>query len=830
MSTMLLIKNARQVWERDSNKMPDNGKITVTIDGRTIEVNPGTLILEAAKQLGIDIPVFCYDERLRPVGACRMCLVEVEKSPKLIASCSTPVAPNMVVHTDSQKVIKARKGVLEFLLINHPLDCPTCDKGGECPLQDMTYGYGPATSRYKEKKIRFIDDINQKFDDIPLGPEILLCRNRCIMCFKCIRIVRELAGEADLGVFQRGAFANINVLDEVKFADEFSGNTVEYCPVGALTSRSFRYKIRNWLLKKSPSVCNLCSDGCNISAEGSYGQIFRNMSRKNPLVDDGWLCDRGRYSFDISRSEDRILLPQIRRNGSLKTCGWDEAIAVMSKHLGKIINENRGSEVAVVGSPLLSNEEAYVIRQFTSNVIKSPNIDFQTEFSKPLEPEMLDLIGLDGTIADTENDSIYIFVGCDPAIEHPVLSLRFKKMIAQKKARAIFIGSHSKKLGNFPVTNIRISFGTEIEAINYLISKLRGLSAESIPAIKSGEKLLDDLAIDIKNTSKVHIIAGNEFLNHYNRQSLLAKLIDLNTETKCKLSLLAPQGNFLGVSHLGLYGGTENSFEKILSRIESGEIKTLMIFGANPLDEYYDRKYVHDALKKLEFLIVCTPLMNPTAAMAALVCPLPTLPYYGGTFINIEGRIQQFQPMTELGSDDIKPAWAILSDISEMLGLGAVWHHELQIRMDIAKNIKGLESLASIPTEGLLINFKNNEIKTSASEKLPIPKAPADYPYILQYSPSVHHSGWMTQKSENLMRISGTQYMCINPADAAREQILEGHMARIGVEDTAINLPAHITDDVNKGEILVINSFPDNTVNRLMKRGKLTTFVSVRKN
>ncbi len=806
--------------------------VSVIIDGQTVEVPPGTLIIEAAKKIGIEIPTFCYDERLRSVGACRICLVEVEKMPKLIASCATPVAPDMVVHTESERVVKARKGVLEFLLINHPLDCPTCDKGGECPLQDNTYLYGPPISRYRENKIRFIEeDIDQRFDDIPLGPEIILCRNRCIMCYKCVRIVRDLAGEADLGVFQRGSSANINVLKEVAFADEFSGNTVEYCPVGALTSRSFRYKIRDWLLKKAPSVCNLCSDGCNMDIEWSGGEVFRHMARRNPDVDDGWLCDRGRYSFDISRSSERITQPHIRRGNTLEPCGWDEALALVARHLDRIIKENRGSEVAAIGSPMLSNEEAYAIRHFFGDTVKSSNIDFQTDTYQPVEPELLDIIGLDGTINDLENDSVFLFVGCDPALEHPVMSLRIRKAISRKKARAVFIGSYEKRLGYFPVANIRIPYATEAFALNYLSTILSGTKNLPLPDVQIDTDRVLELARELKDSNNVHIIAGRGFFSHPDRKALLSSIIKLKKSTAAKLSILPPQSNYLGVAHFGLYGGPDHSLNDILSRIGSDVINTAFIFGANPLDEYPDRKYIHDILKKIDFLVVATPFMTPTASLASIVFPQALLPDYGGTFVNIEGRIQRFEPMTENRRFDFRPVWSLLGQISGLLEIGTVWYHDSQIRQDMAANMKGMENLTSIPDGGLLVNFGAENDYDPGEIKPRIPPRPApENPYLFQWSPSVHHPNWLTEKSENLMRIAGKQEVWVHPDDANREGISDNHVVRIGTEKTALNLHVRVTDRVNAGEILVVNSLAENPVNRLIKKDKSITYVSVRKN
>ena len=809
--------------------MSDN--ISVIIDGKSIEVPPGTLIIEAARRVGVEIPAFCYDDRLKPVGACRMCLVEVEKMPKLVASCATPVAPNMVILTGTEKVIKARKGVLEFLLINHPLDCPTCDKGGECPLQDNTFLYGPPISRYKENKIRFMDEPpGMEFDEIPLGPEILLCRNRCIMCYKCVRIVRDLAGEADLGVFQRGSSANIGVLEEVRFADEFSGNTVEYCPVGALTSRSFRYRIRDWLLKKAPSICNLCSDGCNMNVEWSHGKVYRHMSRRNPAVDDGWLCDRGRYGFDISRSEKRITQPHIRRGNALEPCGWDEADALAARHLSKLIDENRTSEIAVVGSSLLSNEEAYAIRRFFDDVVKTPFIDFQADTDQPIGPELLDMIGLDGTIEDIEKDSVFFFVGCDPAIEHPVLSLRIRRAISIKKARAAFIGSYDKRLGYFPVENVRIAGGAEVFAINYMLSVLAGNKTATGQSLIFDVDKLDKLTGWLGRPGNKHIIAGRDFFSHHDRPALLSSLIRLKKAANAKLSILPHQGNFMGVARFGLYGEPERSFNEFLSRVNSGDVKTMFVFGANPIDEYPDRKYVQETLRKLEFMVVVNPFVTPTAGLASILYPQALLPDYGGSFVNVEGRVQKFEPMAERALHEFRPMWTILGEISTLMESGQHWRHDSIIRQDMSEKLKGMEGFNNIPDAGMMANFRTENVYNPGEiPPAAIPTPPAGRPYMLHCTRTAHHLSWLTEYSENLMRISGAQVTYINPHDAAALDITDGNYVRIGGLETAINLRAVVSDKINKGEILVENSFAENPVNRLKKRGEAITFVSLKK-
>ncbi|HEY8600345.1 MAG TPA: 2Fe-2S iron-sulfur cluster-binding protein, partial [Thermomicrobiales bacterium] len=293
--------------------------VTLTIDEREVTVPKGTLLVEAAKSAGIDIPVFCYEPRLAPVGACRMCLVEIEKMPRLQTACTTPVGDGMVVRTNAAKPRAAQSDVLGMLLSNHPLDCPVCDKGGECPLQDTTFNYGPGISKFIEPKRTFPKPI-------PLSPLIALDRERCIMCYRCVRFQREIPGDEALTVIDRGSHSEIAVTEGRDFDSPFSGNTIELCPVGALTSIPFRFSARPWDLTKVSSVCDKCSVGCNLNVEYRNNTVLRLTSHPNPPVDDGWLCDHGRFTYEYVNDKGRISQPQIRRNGQLVPVPWDEAL------------------------------------------------------------------------------------------------------------------------------------------------------------------------------------------------------------------------------------------------------------------------------------------------------------------------------------------------------------------------------------------------------------------------------------------------------------------------------------------------------------------------
>src|SRR5256886_9605075 len=278
------------------------------------------LLVEAAKLIGLDIPVFCYEPRLKPVGACRMCLVQIEKLPRLQTACTTPIGVDMIVHTNTPDVVAAQNGVLELLLANHPLDCPICDKGGECPLQDNTFEYGPGASRFTEEK-------RHKEKAYPLGEQIVLDRERCIMCYRCVRFHQEITGDEALAAVERGADSEIATLDGEPYTSIFGGNTIELCPVGALTSRQYRFKARPWDLVRTPSGCNGCAVGCNVELHARDGRILRMVARENREVDDGWLCDMGRFDTLPPLAGNRPIRPMVRVSGRLEPASWDEALS-----------------------------------------------------------------------------------------------------------------------------------------------------------------------------------------------------------------------------------------------------------------------------------------------------------------------------------------------------------------------------------------------------------------------------------------------------------------------------------------------------------------------
>ncbi|MBI2320933.1 MAG: NADH-quinone oxidoreductase subunit NuoG, partial [Chloroflexi bacterium] len=387
----------------------------------------GTLLVEAAKQAKIDIPVFCYHPKLAPVGACRMCLVQIEKMPRLQTACSTPVADGMVVYTRSAEATAAQRGVVEMLLTNHPLDCPVCDKGGECPLQDITFAYGPGVSRFYEPKRHFRKPIQ-------LSDYIVLDRERCIMCYRCVRFQREVAGDESLTVVDRGSYSEIAVMPGRTFDSPFSGNTIELCPVGALTSRLFRFTARCWDLTNVPSICSMCSVGCNVWVGVRDWSVKRITARENTPVDDGWLCDRGRFTYAFANSAERLQQPLVRRDGQLRPATWDEALRAAARGLA-----DAGSAAAGLASVQWTNEELYLFQKLFRVALGSNSVDHAPRQPLPAAtPFGYDALA--GSIAALETAQSVILVDVTPLVHQPVLDLRLKKA-KRRGAKLVVIAS-----------------------------------------------------------------------------------------------------------------------------------------------------------------------------------------------------------------------------------------------------------------------------------------------------------------------------------------------------------------------------------------------------
>src|SRR6476661_1381577 len=398
--------------------MPDVKLVNVTIDGRAVTVPDGTLVVEAAKLLGIEIPVFCYHHKLDPVGACRMCMVEISPGPPVAqAGCIRPVADGMVVKTQSALAVQARADILEFELVNHPLDCPVCDKGGECPLQDFTFRHGYPTSRIDGPRLHFKKPI-------PLSPNIALDRERCVLCYRCTRYYDEVAWEQELTVAERGVHSVIASQFDQPLTSVFSGNIIDLCPVGALTSRVWRFESRPWDMHHSASVCSKCAVGCNITMWQRRGQLVRITSRENDDIDEGWICDRGRFDYTDVNDPSRLRTPRI---GSLKAT-WADALTAVARGI-----KGKGSKLGISLPQDLTNEEGFIFRRLLDGPLRGAKVKMhgRTALPAPSGDQLM--------IKEIDDARVIVIVASDIENDAPIVDLRVKKAVSKRGAKLIVI-------------------------------------------------------------------------------------------------------------------------------------------------------------------------------------------------------------------------------------------------------------------------------------------------------------------------------------------------------------------------------------------------------
>jgi NADH-quinone oxidoreductase subunit G len=424
--------------------------ITFTVDGREVRAPEGEWLVDAVKRGDVEVPFFCYEPKLgAPVGACRMCLVEIEGIPKLQTSCSTPVKDGMVVYTQTDRVKEAQNAVVEFLLVNHPLDCPVCDKGGECPLQDISYGWGPGKSRFVEPKRNFPKPI-------ALSPLVAIDRERCILCYRCVRFSQEVAEDYQLTFLDRGDHTFVGTFDGRPYVAPFAGNIVELCPVGALTSTAYRFRARPWDIEDSGSVCTLCPSQCNIAFTVRDERVERVLARDNTAVDDGWLCDKGRWGYQSVQSDERVLTPLIREGGALRPASWERALEAAADGLRKA-----GSASAALVGGGTTNEEGYLLQRIFREALGSGHVDCRANGQiEPAIVRMLSHPDLAAAVSDIDSASVVLLIETDPINEAPILDLRLRKAVRRFGARLAIASSRPTALEGGATEVLRFAPGT----------------------------------------------------------------------------------------------------------------------------------------------------------------------------------------------------------------------------------------------------------------------------------------------------------------------------------------------------------------------------------
>ncbi|MBV9688733.1 MAG: NADH-quinone oxidoreductase subunit NuoG [Ktedonobacteraceae bacterium] len=692
--------------------MPEEEKkpelIHLTIDDIPVEVPAGTVVWAAAQQAGIEIPIYCYHPKMPPLGACRMCFVEIEKMPKPPqTACTTPVSEGMVVHTNTERVLKARRGTLEFLLINHPLDCPICDKGGECDLQDFTLRHGPGGTRFNLYKRHYSKPI-------AVSNDVLLDRERCILCQRCTRFCSEISMDNGLVMISRGHKMEVGTAPEHAFDSIFSGNTVEICPVGALTAASYRFKSRPWELKRTPSVCNNCSVGCNVRIDVRVDKVMRLMSRTNDEIDDGWLCNRGRWGFEFVNSPQRLRTPLFRHEGSLVPTNWDAAFDYIATRLKKTIAKHGAQAVAGIGSTRTTNEEAYLFQKFLRKVVGTPNIDhYHGLFPAPRDRLTGKPWMMTNSIAEIEKASHLVLIAADPYQRQPVLNLRIKKAI-KGGAKLSIVNAHETELDRFATRKITIPQHAAGIAAKLLLKQ--ALSNQNIKtdgyedvrtkleredqSLQAATQTLGPEAISQLQHLADEIIEARGAIMLYDEmatrtpdcEDLAADLQTLAVLTNtigrpgAGVGPLFEDANSLGARDMGLLpdalpgyqlpAQVGMSYEEIMS---SPQIKALYVMGANPV-----RHLAKPELpSSLEFTIVQDIVLSETAQQADVVLPAVTFAEKDGTMTNVDHHVQAIR-RTLRPLPGAKADWEILTELAQTMGQAWDYDSPCDIFLEIA--------------------------------------------------------------------------------------------------------------------------------------------------
>ncbi len=621
---------------------PTADTVKITINDVQLDVPKGELIVESVKRLGLEIPIFCYHARLKPVGMCRMCLVEVgfkqddgsvRKMPKPQAACTLPAGDGMVIYTDSEQVHKDRKGVLEFLLVNHPLDCPICDRGGECPLQNNTLEYGPSTSRFIEMK-------RHAPKAFPLSKYVTLDLERCIQCGRCVRFTEEISGDAQLAFRFRGASMQPTTYQLTDFDSKFSGNVIEICPVGALTSAEYRFRARPWDLETAPSVCTECSNGCNVWFDHRAGKFVRLNGRTNEAVNEEWTCDKGKFGHDWYNADERLDAVMKREGDRLVAAGWAEA--------HDIISSNFNSDSAGLVKPRVSNEALYLFGKMFDDVFESPHVDsrFTEDLSVTAGAELAPT-----AIADLESKKTVVIFGTPLADELPMVYLRLRKAAVNNGVQVVNITEQPTDADQFATVSIRVD--NLADAANKVAGDLTGmLKAAGVADARAAE-------IAAGAAEAGAILSSENLLNKHGGKAAFDALKGGATPFNCYSVNACGQG----ARELGIIprSGGKNTNE-ILHAAAEGKLNALWLVGCDPIEDFHDKELAIKALENVEFLVVQNDRMTEAAHYASLLLPMCAPAEQEGTFTNCERRVQRLSPVIK-SRGEAKPSWRIFNEV-----------------------------------------------------------------------------------------------------------------------------------------------------------------------
>ena len=733
--------------------------VTVTIDGKSTSVPKGTLVIEAARQVGVMVPHFCYHPKLAPDANCRMCLVEIEKMPRLQTSCSTPVAEGMVVKSStSTQAAEARKSVLDFILANHPLDCPVCDQGGRCDLQDFSHEYTATTSRFKELKRVFPKEY--------FSPLIETQMNRCVQCLRCVRYCDQVMDVKALAPVGRGTLTEIKGFGAHELDCEFCGGCIQICPVGAITSRLSMYEFRPWMLKRTDSVCGYCGDGCQITFQTKDNALIEINSTQGSGRNNGDLCARGYFGYHVSEHSDRLTLPLIRKGDEFQAVQWEEALELVGQRLLDIKAKHGADAIGGLISGRCTNEDIYVFQKFMRGVVGTNRIDSSVRYGHLNAVHAMQRV--QGThrwavsFDDIVSADTLLLVGTNITETNPIAGLKVKEAVKRRDAKLITIEALEPAIGSISnIANLAqhhlgvkpTGYATAILGLLKAVmdqpvldvelqSRVSGyfndisarLQAISWEAIQAQTGLTSDMFTQVAQVfdqgKKVVILVGPGVLRASGGFGMTMNLLDLLlvtgklTKPGCGLAPLAEENNDQGAFEMGgtgavLPGGTSlgdpeargrvsqvwgrpipetpgSSLPQMLEDAQQGTLKAMFVVGENPLGSLPPSSGIHSAFEKLEFLVCQELFLTETAKQAHVVLPACSYAEKDGTFTNTEGHIQSVRKAIDLVGES-RPDWEIFSAISVMMNDPMEYGDVKEIGKEIRDLLPGTRTLGPAP-------------------------------------------------------------------------------------------------------------------------------------
>ncbi len=815
--------------------------VTLNIDGRDVSVPPGTMLVEAARQAGIEIPTLCNQEKLLPAGLCRLCLVEIEKVRGLQAACATSVREGMVVHTDTPAVLHNRRMVLELLCTNHPLDCPICDAAGDCRLQDYVFKYGRTESRYIEAK-------RHKGKAIRLGPAVVLDQERCVLCQRCVRYCEEILDEKLLGVFQRGARSRIGTMDGIAFDSPFSGNVIDLCPVGAMTDRAFRFKARSWELKRHDSICGLCPVGCHLTAEAREGRIVRMRGREAPEVNEGWLCDLGRQGFGFADSPERLRQPLVRREGALQPATWEEALAAAAAGLKGALAAGGPHAVAAAGSPRLTNEAAYLLSKFMRAAIGSNNVVGLLAGTSPAPAQ--------ATPSDLRRADVIVLYGAEPVQEAPVVELWLKAAL-RRGARLYVIHPLKLRLGRYAAAALQPKPGTAQMLLAGVLAKLGRppAGADVSPAKVASltgcpREAVESLAKALSGAERALIVYGVGASD----DATMALLAALGEASGAKLLGWSGGANARGVADMGLRpdrlpgqaalddaaarGACKRVWGAAAPReagvavtglwaaVQEGRVRALYLAAADPLSEAPDPLAARQALEAAEFVVVQDAFLTASAALADVVLPAAAYGEEEGSLTNLAGQVGWLAaPMVPLG--EARPHWRIVADVATALGALGSWRYAraadvLAEAGALVAAYRGAEAVVAGGTHDARHGF------AVAAAAAPAPWPAEGRGELALLTGRELFGDSLAARAPAVAGRAPAPYAAMNPADAERLGIGEGATVEVQGVQGALRLAARLSDAVPAGAVFVPERLGAAAANELGARPGVVVLVAVK--